>query len=390
MATRSCGPVGHSEDSKRIDAGTLCRAPSPIPGPTGQSIGKSKGAGAAPDETYADSIDHEKVFTRIEVRLIGHASPRFKSADSRKEADRLNLELSKKRAAAVRPIIEKAFKKALPAQTLVFNYTEECVSHELGTSEHQITEEARGSTDTLKEAHGDRSSDAPQLRRVDVYTRLTFTFDGMAGASKDYGLVRISEKTRHWAIKIAVSANVHVTAGGSYMYLTLKNRETKTTAGGHVTTLGGGASVKWSPWGVSGNWSDYMDFDTASPMDHGDFNGKGIRVTTFGVSVGIGYEKSYLTIYGVGSGAHSMPTGGWNYGTAGAGGYIDHGNIWVSKPPPRFKRLGGTEREAYRYQKEQTEGHVVNFGNNQSEPSSTERIMLEEFVRRVAADFRLE
>ena len=46
--------------------------------------------------------------------MVAHASPRWKGAADAKEADRLNLELSQRRARSVRQQVEKRLAKLLP------------------------------------------------------------------------------------------------------------------------------------------------------------------------------------------------------------------------------------------------------------------------------------
>lgn len=60
--------------------------------------------------------------TLVRIHLVGHASPRWRSARSAREADRRNAELSEARAQAVRAAVEELVREALPGQDLVFRY----------------------------------------------------------------------------------------------------------------------------------------------------------------------------------------------------------------------------------------------------------------------------
>lgn len=381
MGGKPPGPV--SADKQRVDPGTLQRSQSDPPGVCGPET-------SPPKTQIVYLTPPQEIATHLKIRLVGHASPRWAGAHSNAEADKNNEVLSRKRAEQVRTAVEQAFRGALPGQDLRFEYNFEFSSARAASGAHELDTEYEGSRETLKEAGGDRDSNEAMYRRVDCYVSMTHMIDGLAPSTQDYGLARVVESTRRWAVQVAASANVHITAGGSYLYVKLKNRDTGTEAVGHVTALGGGAGAKWSPWGAAGSWSGWTNFYTDKPMSHGSFNGKGVRYTSASVSVGIGYELAYLTIYGVGDSAHSMSVGGWTWGTASAGGFVDHGNIWVNSPAARFKRVTGTAYDRYSYDKELGFGHVVNFETAKFLVSADEQRMLSQFVETVARDFRLE
>jgi hypothetical protein len=329
----------------------------------------------------------QSVATHIHLSLVGHASPRWRSA-SGGGADKLNLELSRRRTQAVKLFLESAFRSSLPDAKLVFVYNTEYPDARAAGGDHQLDTESHGSSDTLHQARGDRQSNDPAYRRVDVSARLTHMVDGAAPSSRSF-LVPVSQSTRRWAIQVGVGTNVHVVAGASFAEIRLKNRDTGAVAHGYLSAFGGGVGPKWKPLGASVSWGDYTPFTTDRDMDHNEFDGKGVRLTSASIGIlAVGYEWTYLTIYGVGGAAHSMSVGGVNMGALAASAFTDHGNMWVPTSPRQWKRVDKTEWDRYAYDHALDFGHVVNFDTESSAITGSESAMLKGWVAEVARDFR--
>jgi hypothetical protein len=136
--------------------------------------------------------------TGLRVRIVGYASPRWGSAKSASEADRLNFRLSAKRAETVQGALEKELRARL-GKNLRIDYA---VS-ELNPSDPegiQIGSYGAGSADALAAAHGDRTNNAKMSRKVDVMIEKITTTYVTGGVSLPPG--RLSGTTNSWAIRV--------------------------------------------------------------------------------------------------------------------------------------------------------------------------------------------
>jgi hypothetical protein len=78
--------------------------------------------------------------THVSVLLVGHASPRWKSAKSAAEADKENLELSERRVRSVRQAVEKIIRFKLKDHKLTFSFDESQVPEEHELRNQTITQ----------------------------------------------------------------------------------------------------------------------------------------------------------------------------------------------------------------------------------------------------------
>ena len=261
-------------------------------------------------------VEHEPT---LRVHIIAHASPRWKNAPDADEADRHNLKLSERRGVSVKTAIQNLLSDNISTNASVI----------LDDTINFDPIDIRGSHDTLEEAKGDRSDNSPQLRRVDIIIESNQLFTGRTGVSRP--MMHRSPASKYWSVNTTAETSGSVGVSGGILYLDLKNYNTGETRRGRVYFVGGGPKAKL---GASGSiWSGPTDFKTNKEIDFDAFEGRFVRYTSIGLSLGLGYSQAYLTFHGLGDGAKSInvssPSLGWNLGI---GGGIHEGFVLLDNP----------------------------------------------------------
>ena len=335
----------------------------------------------------ADPGYRERIRTHVQIRIVGHASPQWRGAQGQRAKAALNKKLSEERAGRIRQIIERMFRQQLSDQNLTFGYDIDYASPRKAESDVTVGIESRGSTETLREAGGNLESNRPHMRRVEVSVRLTQMTDGAAPSSHPRK-IRVPSATTRWAIAVGMGASVGDGPAAAFAIFKLKNRDTGEEAEGVLGGIGIGGGVKWKPIGTSVSWSGYTDFVTDERVNFGDFDGRGVRLTSLGAGGGVvGYERTYLTIHGMGSGAQKMHVGGLTSGALGWSGFVTSGNmvlLGTTPPPTHDEHTTVTKWDPYKSDKSLDFSHVIWFKTGSSELSSDEEAMLQEFVRQVS------
>ncbi len=392
MAFRSQGPADKSSDPQPLDEGTLVRALTPSPQPTGSGSDRQEYEGFL-DLGYRGYREdaHEP---RIRIRIVGHASPRWRSATA-SIGNQKNFELAMRRANAVKAELEKLLGAHSTLQFVQFAVS---LENEEGTVAVQAT--SHGNHDTLKEANNDRSDNHPERRRVDVYFEVSTRKTGEAGVC-----VPISyrtTRTREWLVSVSLSAGFSLAVVVQMLKIKLINGRTKDEMQGTAWTIGGGGkfstkqkarkfSIESGP-GVSVGanlsiWSAPVPFTTKEEINFEDFRNVAVRYTTFGASAKIvGYEFSYISFVGLGPGAQHISVGGWNTGTIGVGGSVTAGPYRSdgTEPPTRIPIKGSDESKvSYERNDSMTSHHQVRFATNDSKISSVEGDLLDSLVRSI-------
>lgn len=195
------------------------------------------------------------------ILIVAHASPRWRSSKDPQDADRRNFELSKQRAVEVHSKVEEMVSGLLGPNASV------TIDHKI-----EIESEARGSSETLQEAEGNRYDNSPDLRRADVIIESDQQISGVTGASIERSWNTIPTKTKFWWI--SGNASFDVSAEGAavgFLNITLENSVSHHTMTGNIVFGGGGASVNPLP-GASGSLSSKRtSFYTDEPVDFEDF-----------------------------------------------------------------------------------------------------------------------
>lgn len=318
------------------------------------------------------------------VRIVAHASPRWRSASAAAEADRRNLELSQRRAETVRRVVDEQLRRYLGQTGVSGPSADFGIMVEVRPGTAEVSAEPRGSIDTLRDAKGARSNDDQQGRRVDVIIGSSQKFSGLAVTKGR--LMMMSTLTTSWHVSVDMSAGGSLGAAAAYLKLTLTNDKSKQSMKG--TVMAGGGGPKASLGTSASIWSDPTRFTTDDPLTFEDFEGNWIRYSTVGVNIFIGYEKARLSFSGLGSGAQDLDVGGWNAGTLGVGGASLTGPLSLDGTyPPTDIPIEGSDILVQRYERTARgeDLHKVLFATGSDKLTDSERGWLALFLESVVA-----
>ena len=246
----------------------------------------------------------------VQAKIVGHASPRWKTATSEAQRIQNNEILSKRRADAFMNEFKAALAKELGKYRLNFfenvSYADDLQPDHTAV----IGSEGRGQRDSLLLAGGNRANDAAIFRRTDVTIRVARSTQDLMPTKVQQRSER-STKSKFWYVSVGVSASVEAVVGFELFRLKLRNNKGDEAAGSVVAIAGGvGLKYSFSPY----SWTEEASFSTAKEVGFHDFHGTRVRYTTAGLVVGVGYSRAYLTFYGMGPDAASLHVGGWSTG----------------------------------------------------------------------------
>ncbi len=173
----------------------------------------------------------------LRVRIVAYASPRWRSAKDAKEADRENLELSRKRLKEVRDVVDVRLQDRLGPNVRIDYDLEYADTNAHGTV--LMTGEAHGSQDTLKEAKGNRKANDPYYRRVDVYIDDTASTESYAQSSRPHTTHKVSKSTDRWGVAVRMSSSISLGLAVGIISIRLKNLDTGRY--GDITSFPGAA-----------------------------------------------------------------------------------------------------------------------------------------------------
>lgn len=313
----------------------------------------------------------------IRIRIIGHASPRWRSATSANISDQKNFDLAMRRASTVKSEIEKLLRVHSTLQFVEFAVS---LQNEDGTVAVQSS--SHGSLDTLKEARNDRSDNHSERRRVDVYFEVRSRKTGEAGVCVPVSYR--TTRTREWFVSVDMSAGGAFGASGQMIKLTLINGRSKEEMQGTVWAAGGGAKAA-----IGANysiWSDPVPFTTKEEINFEDFRNVPVRYTALSATLFVGYEVSYISFIGLGPRAQSIYVGSWNTGTIGLGASVNAGPYRPDgdEPPTRIPIKGSDEATVpFERRDSMRDLHQVRFATNETGISPVEAALLDSFVRSI-------
>ncbi len=323
----------------------------------------------------------------VRVRVVAHASPRWRGARDARDADARNLELSQRRADATAHAVKAWLRRRLGPLGAVGGRDAGAsspkidvdVSTAVQPGAASVISEHHGSLDTLAEARGDRASDDPRFRRVDVIVDWARKARGQT-IEKRAPLMQ-STLSRQWKLSVDVSAGGSLGAAAGMLAIRLFNVRSGQSMVGHIFVGGGGP--KASLGASKSVWGDPTPFTTEDPVTFEDFADNWVRYATIGVSVFIGYEAARFSFSGMGDGAKDIDVGGWNVGTAGLGGAVTTGSLTLegSYPPTQIP-IPGSEKFLKRYARTTQGGDLfkLTFSTGSAMPIHSELLALEEFL----------
>lgn len=264
----------------------------------------------------------------VDCKIVGHASPRWRSAPSEQQRVARNDVLSLQRADAVQRAFETALTKELAGFSLKFLHDVSYADDAQPDRTVVIGAEARGQRDSLLLAGGNRANDDAKYRRTDLTVRI-------ARATQDAMPTKVrrrwehTTKTKNWYVNVGAGASGGEGLVATTVRLKLRNMWNQEAEGG-ISTLGGGIG---SPFNVVvHSWSDEASFVTDRDVGFDDFNGCHVRYTSGGVTIIVGRSWSYLTFWGLGPLAASIPVGGWNAGFD-VGAALNDGVLQLDRVP---------------------------------------------------------
>jgi len=275
----------------RVEAEMGELAPSP-----GLSTARA-GFGTAP-QSYA-----------LRVRIVGYASPRWRGAKNATEADRLNFQLSSKRAAAVHAIVDKELRARLGPNVRIeyaVSQLEPKTPHDIEIGSYGV-----GSTDARAAAHGNRGDNSQINRRVEVMIeKITTTYTTKTVTTPQ----RAPGKSLSWSLGITKLRMFSIGGAAGSIELVLRNSLTKKQMFATADLYGGGLGAGVANAGenikrqitnaVKNNLMQAADdfigrgelfFMTNAPMGFDDFDDQFIRVGKAMASFGVKAVYSYLT-----------------------------------------------------------------------------------------------
>ena len=246
----------------------------------------------------------------VQAKIVGHASPRWKTATFEVQRIQNNETLSKRRADAFMKEFKTALAKELGKYQLNFlenvSYADDLQPDQTAV----IGSEGKGQRDSLLLTGGNRTNDDVIFRRTDVTVRVARSTQDLMPTKVQQRWER-STRSKFWYVSVGVSASVTAVAGFEFFRLKLRNNMSD-RAEGSVAAVAGGAGLKYSASPYS--WTEEASFSTAKEVGFDDFHGTRVRYTTAGLVVGVGYSRAYLTFYGMGPDAASLHVGGWSTG----------------------------------------------------------------------------
>lgn len=281
----------------------------------------------------------EQIQTLVLIKIVGHASPRWQSAKSKREADRRNMILSRKRANAVRAKVEELIRAELPGGELIFKYefTPAKPREEVGSA--IVSTEGRGSRETLRETRS-RSANDLELRRVNLSIDMSF-FTDTSLISKIEDTKLEPAATRKWGISLGLAAKTQFIAGGGVYFVKLYNRKSRQEVQGTIIFASLGlaakkASIKDFEVGASISWGDWVYFKTDKAVNFSDFDYARASLVSSGFDLAlIGGEVKYLNLADVaGTNVDFINVSGWNSGGIGLNPVsVEAGTLYVDAPP---------------------------------------------------------
>lgn len=388
-------------DGQRLLAHELAHV---VQDPGGRAVhrkpAKGSGAGANVRERVVEQRQAaERHRTVAKIRIVGHASPRWRTARSPKVADENNWKLAEQRADKTRAEVAALLARLMPGRDLVFEYeyrrsseveSKEPVKALDEPSDVTIDVETRGSTETMAEAgdRGRRANDDP-MRRVDV----TVTLHSETETDVETDVERTETKpgaTTDWSIWVAGEAGVEYVAKAGGILVQLQNGKTGQKGLFAGYTIGGGASIgvnvaKTSP-------PSFESFTTPEPMTFQDFSGATFKILSFGAGVGaFGAEWSrfkFDRFVGGQKTPGSIQVGGFSFGGIELNILSSvEGTMWLTDSPAETydETTMRTDLSTFESLEQTNSAHRVLFETSVADVDSWQSDLLNEYLMGVIA-----
>jgi len=226
----------------------------------------------------------------IHALLVGHASPRWEHARGA-APEELNLNLSTDRVHEVEIHFRELFNRAYgDVGTPAYAFDRSNVDVEEAID--LVSTYAAGSSETIKEAGQTLNANDPEMRRVDMTTRVISHIQGSApySVAKEERM-KEDDRSNLWAVRILLSGSAGISGASAGAALgELKNRRTGQKLNGVFIGRGWGGSrgLPIPSASLDPSWSD---FTTEEPLTFGSFIWRQARLTDFSAGMGpFGYS----------------------------------------------------------------------------------------------------
>jgi len=246
----------------------------------------------------------------LRVTIIGYASPRWRGAKNATQADRLNFQLSTRRADSVRALVENELRARLGKNIKI----EYAVSQMEPRNPQgiEIGSYGVGSVDALKAAGGKRSDNSEINRKVEVMIEkitTTYTTGGVSLPPQ-----RVPGRTDTWALGVTKLRMLAAGAALGSIEVVLRNRLTNKQMFATANLYGGGLGAGVAKAGgslkkqfanatknnLAQAVTDFIGrgevfFTTKKEMGFDNFDGQFIRIGKATASLGIKGVYAYAT-----------------------------------------------------------------------------------------------
>jgi hypothetical protein len=323
------------------------------------------------------------------VTIVGHASPRWKGASTKEEADRLNEKLAKQRAEVVRAEIKQLIHNEFGQNVKIdFDMSRAEGEH---PSYIGINTSSAGSRDTLAEVGGDRERNDEISRRVDVVIEMLTTKFHEVGRSVP--AKRISTYTKVWDVRIKrllVSGIVIPGPAWGWVELVIRNYISGKEMLFRAMLYGGGDPMPQDT--PDKDVGQMRTFTLDEEMGFDDFKGEYVRIERLDLQLGLGVSRYYLSFPNHGEWKWENPFAldsgpfaymGQTFGPGFPGGYIVSGSLSMvgTNPGDYYEdESSPTETSVITTKNLWSEGLILTFPTESSKLSPSEDKRLKQFV----------
>jgi hypothetical protein len=224
----------------------------------------------------------------LRVRIIGYASARWRSARTAEQAAALNLELSRRRAEAVKEIVLRELSGRVPVPIDVDVSILDADDGEAVT----VGGHGEGSREALERTKGDRRSNEQRDRRVDIDAELVTT---ERGSTRER--VRRRALTREWELTVTRFSDLGIGYARADIALELRNTRSGKVATGRARLEGVGRGGMLPDEGGIG--PRRLPFTTDRPVGFKDFDGCLLRLYMASIKLGYGWRRIYVVFGGL-------------------------------------------------------------------------------------------
>jgi hypothetical protein len=223
----------------------------------------------------------------LRVRIIGYSSARWKSARTAEQAAALNLDLSQRRAEAVKEIVLRELSGKVPIPIDVDVSILDADDGEAVT----VGGHGEGSREAL-ERTGDRRSNEQRDRRVDIDAELVTTERGSTSVR-----VRGSALTREWELTVTRFSDLGFGYARADIEVELRNTRSGKVATGRARLEGAGRGGLLPDEGGIG--PPRIPLTTDRPVGFKDFDGCFLRLYMASIKLGYGWRRIYMIFGGL-------------------------------------------------------------------------------------------